>query len=355
MSPFYCPPGLGHLLKSPLGSQLARRLAPQPLHIRLDLYNTYSHPRGVFIKGRALEKKSTDVPLEIADSWWMNMKRTWHALESDEVKDLDLVIAFKGQSYTVRTDDEGLFTLEITPAQALSPGAHPVTAHLPQHSFHKGHPTDAQVFILPTASPSWGVISDIDDTILHTQVTRRIQMLKALLFSNGLSAKAVPGMAAVYHNLQQQGFGFHYLSGSPINLHQRLRSFIQHQGFPEGSMDLRHWGIGPGTDAILSASTYKLQRLQKLFQRFPQRQFLMIGDNGEKDPEIYATVQKTFPKQVLGIAIRNVNQASQADPRFKNMTLFENSEALQDYVTSITASLPPLQTVPANPSLKPSV
>jgi phosphatidate phosphatase APP1 len=355
MSPFYCPPPLGHLLqasrlRTPIVQRLRQGFAPQPLSIRLDIYNTYSHPQGVFIKGRALEKKSTDVPLEIADSWWMNLKRTWHALESDEVTDLELLITFQGKDYTVRTDDEGLFALEITPDPPLLPGVYPVTACLPQKAFHHAQPSTAQVFVLPTQQPSLGVISDIDDTILHTQVSRRVQMLKALLFSNGLTAKAIPGMAAIYQDLQQEGFGFHYLSGSPINLHQRLRSFIKHQGFPEGSMDLRHWGIGPGTDAILSSSTYKLQRLQKLFQRFPQRQFLLIGDSGEKDPEIYATVRKTFPRQVLGIAIHNVNHASSEDSRFKKMTLFADSQELEHYVTSIKASLPSLQKAPGDPS-----
>ncbi len=358
MSPFYCPPPLGQLLKPALGRKITQKivgkLAAQPLSIRLDMYNTYSPPETVFIRGRALEKKPTDVPLEIADSWWVNLKRTWHALESDEVIDLDVTINFQGQDYTVRTDNEGLFELEITPEHPLIPGIYPVTAHLPENAFHKARPSTAEVFILPTQYASLGVISDIDDTILQTQVTRRMKMLKALLFSNGLTAKAVPGMASIYKSLQQEGFGFHYLSGSPINLHQRLRSFIKHQGFPEGSMDLRHWGLGAGTDAILSSSTYKLQRLQKLLQRFPKRQFLLVGDNGEKDPEIYATIQKTFPKQVLGIAIHNVNGASSEDPRFKEMTLFTQSHELERYITSIKASLPLLQKAPANPSQNPS-
>ena len=105
-------------------------------------------------------------------------------------------------------------------------------------------------------------------------------------------------------------------------------------------MDLRHWGLGAGTDAILSSSTYKLQRLQKLFQRFPQRKFLLIGDSGEKDPEIYATVHKTFPKQVLGIAIRNVTGASPQEPRFKKMELFQSPQVLASYIEKMDVSLP---------------
>lgn len=329
MCPLFCPPALGRVFY-PL---LPGLLAPRALSVRLDIYNTYSTPHCLVVKGRALERKSTDVPLTIADSWWTNLKRTWHALESDEITDLELLITCEGIETAVTTDSEGLFRAEIKPDTPLSPGCYPVSVRLRPPSFHQSSVAEGHIFVYSVDETTWGVISDIDDTILETQVTRRRNMLKGLLFSNGLTARPIPGMAAVYQALAQQGFGFHYLSGSPINLHQRLRAFLKHQAFPDGSMDLRHWGLGPDTDAILSSSTYKLKRLQKLFQCFPHRQFLLIGDSGEKDSEIYLTLQQAFPRQVLGIAIHWVGSAS--PPQDAEIFYFRQAAELQDFIKTL--------------------
>lgn len=335
MSPLYCAPALGKLIKPVLG----RLLAPRPLDIRIDIYNTYSHPNGIFVRGRALEKKPTDVPLTIADSWWTNLQRTWHALESDEVTDLELWVQFEGQKQSVTTDNEGLFSTTFVPDNTLNPGVYSVEVGLRTPSIHRAATVQGQVFVHPLQSPSWGVVSDIDDTILESHVTQRLKMFKKLLFGNGLTAIPVSGMSEIYQKLHQRGYTFHYLSGSPINLHQRLRAFLDHQGFPEGSMDLRHWGIGPDTDAILSSSTYKLQRLQKFFQRFPERRFVLIGDSGEKDPEIYSAIRKAFPHQVLGIAIHRIHRletpSSTPSQRFKDMFLFEEAEELDAFIAQL--------------------
>lgn len=332
MSPLFCPPVLGRLLYP----ALPRLLAPRALDLRLDIYNTYSQPHRIVIRGRALERKSTDIPLTLADSWWTNLKRTWHALESDEVTDLELLVSCQGMEQAVTTDNEGLFHAELTPLSPLEPGSYPVFVRVRPPSVHHSPVAEGRVFVSPVDTRSWGVVSDIDDTILETHVTQKKHMLKNLLFANGLTARPIPGMATVYQKLAEEGFGFHYLSGSPINLHQRLRAFLKHQAFPEGSMDLRHWGIGPNTDAILSSSTYKLQRLQKLFQCFPQRHFLLIGDSGEKDSEIYQAIYKAFPRQVLGIAIHRVSSTPDHTP---SVFYFETATALQAFIQERVSGL----------------
>ncbi len=318
--PVYFPKPLNYLLK-PL-------LHTRPQAVRLDVYHTCGTPDRVSLKGRALEKKSTDQPLEIADSWWMNIRRTWNAIESDEIPDLELRLTFQNHHYAVTTDDEGLFDVPLDLETPLKPGVYEVRVELVRQGLFFGEAGVGKVFIYPTQTVSCGVISDIDDTILETDVTRKRTMLKKLAFGNALTATDVPGMANVYAKLSELGYGFHYLSGSPINLHQRLRAFLKHRGFPEGSMDLRHWGIGPGTDAIFSSTTYKLQRLQTLFQRYPERQFILIGDSGEKDPEIYSTIYKTFSHQIRLMAIHNVTGDKPNQPRYKHMLLFEHPEEI---------------------------
>jgi len=157
------------------------------------------------------------------------------------------------------------------------------------------------------------VISDIDDTIKVSSVTSR----RALIESTFLRPyRAVPGMANVYAHWQKKGAQFHYLSMSPWQLYGPLSTFLDREGFPAGVLHLRTVRTpGQGATArvlmeslselMAPAREVKLKELETLFKAFPQRKFILVGDSGEQDPEIYAEIARRFPSQVKLIAIRD--------------------------------------------------
>jgi hypothetical protein len=161
------------------------------------------------------------------------------------------------------------------------------------------------------------VISDIDDTIKISEVTDK----KALLRMTFLKAfEPVPGMAEVYRSwVSSVGAQFHYVSASPWQLYRPLADFIRDNGFPEGSFHLKPFRVKDETffDLFRSPEGYKLGVLEPLLNRFPDRQFILVGDSGERDPEIYGTLARKYPDQVRRVFIRELTDADRSAERYR--------------------------------------
>ncbi len=167
---------------------------------------------------------------------------------------------------------------------------------------------------VPTTGVS--VVSDIDDTIKDSNVLVRRELLLNTFVRPFV---AVDGMAARYREFvkRQPDLRIHYVSGSPHQLYPALLNFIDGAQFPPGSMHLRDvdlskelFGEQGGTRA------HKLAVVRQLIADFPQRRFVLIGDSGEQDPEIYAAIAREFPQRVLAIWIRDVTGQPRTHPRY---------------------------------------
>eukprot|EP00435_Cladocopium_sp_Y103_P002167 s4887_g1.t1 len=142
-----------------------------------------------------------------------------------------------------------------------------------------------------------GIISDIDDTVKVTEVFHGI---KAVLQNTFLKTfDDVPGMAKLYQGLEKLDASFHYVSKSPPELHAPLADFLHEKGFPVSSIHLCPL-LGR------NRANFKLGQVESLLSQFPDRKFILVGDSGEKDPEVYAEIMRRHPKQVLKVLIRSV-------------------------------------------------
>ena len=158
------------------------------------------------------------------------------------------------------------------------------------------------------------VVSDVDDTIKISQVRDR----RAMLANTFLRPfRPVPGMAAAYRRLAAGGATFHYLSASPWQLYEFLAEFLAAEKFPPGTLHLKYFRLTDSTfwDLFASQEEYKSKVLEELLAAFPQRRFLLVGDTGEQDPEIFARMARAHPEQVVGIWLRNVTEESGDNPR----------------------------------------
>ena len=171
-----------------------------------------------------------------------------------------------------------------------------------------------RVQLLPPHGVS--VVSDIDDTIKISQVTDKSQVL-ANTFVRPF--RRVPGMADLYAQAAAGGAAFHYVSGSPWQLCEPLAVFLQESGFPVGSMHLKLFRLTDSSALHLLASQqeHKLTNIRRILADFPQRKFLLVGDSGEQDPEIYGELARTHPNQILGIFIRDVTNQPADAPRYQ--------------------------------------
>ncbi|HYP84639.1 phosphatidate phosphatase App1 family protein [Variovorax sp.] len=159
------------------------------------------------------------------------------------------------------------------------------------------------------------VVTDIDDTIKKTEVRDTHRMM---LNTFARTFEAVPGMARRYRELARQPHArFHYLSSSPLQLLPSLKGFLNRARFPAGSMHLRestlvrNWIPNKG-----ESRAHKQGVLQRLLADFPERRFLLVGDAGELDPEIYGEVARSHPQRVEAILIRDVGGADRNAQRY---------------------------------------
>jgi phosphatidate phosphatase APP1 len=147
------------------------------------------------------------------------------------------------------------------------------------------------------------VITDIDDTIKESQVGLRQELLRNTFLR---PFKAVPGMQSLYQSWWQQGAAFHYISSSPWQLYRSLSSFLQEAGFPDGSYHLRPLRLRDpaGLTVIGGRKRSKKKAIRGLLRNYAYRRFLLVGDSGERDPEIYGSMARKCPGQIAGIFIR---------------------------------------------------
>lgn len=159
------------------------------------------------------------------------------------------------------------------------------------------------------------VISDIDDTLKHSHV-----ICKRTLLTNTFLRpfETIPGMAGVFRRWWAEGAAFHYVSSSPWQLYAHLAEHLAEEGFPTGSFHLRHFRLRDHLlrRLLLLRRSGKLSVIRRIIRRFPKRRFLLVGDSGEHDPEIYGALARRFPRQVAGVYIRRLDTKNSTDRRF---------------------------------------
>ena len=234
----------------------------------------------------------------------------------DNERGKDIFVRIGPQTYAAGTSEaNGHFQKDLRLAAAeVQPGPDGWIVYRAATPISEQRSFDGQV--QPVGPTGISIISDIDDTIKHSQVTDR----KALLANTFLRKfKPVPGMAELYRDCARKGAVFHYVSGSPWQLYQPLAEFIRDEGFPRGSFTLRQLRLkDPSTLGLAQRQEgYKLHTIESIIKAFPQRRFILIGDSGEQDPEIYAMIARRHPEQIAAILIHNVTAAKPDDARFK--------------------------------------
>lgn len=285
---------------------------------------------------RSLFARYLDVDLNALDAQRRNTfdRRTRLFLrDSERHKRLSVMIEGYGSVALSRTDPAGRSNTAVTlPRELWSGEMTPLHYRLPVVC--PGEARHGQLW--PILPEGLSVVSDIDDTIKISEV----RDTKALLRNTFLEPfEPVPGMAAWYRHIERQIDGadpgvavsdgtpgnvrFHYLSSSPLQLLPVLDVFLKKAGFPAGPMVLREstaWkDLLPGKG---DSEAHKLGHLHSLMREFPRRRFVLIGDSGEADPEIYARIARQYPVQVVGIFIRNVSDEAADAPRY--LRLFDD-------------------------------
>ena len=273
-----------------VGAGPARSFAPIADPIIILPYLGYGTAHKLTVRGRVLEDEGFR-PAADADGRWRNLIHFYKRLESDEVPGARLRA---GDTETV-TDNEGYFRIEVE--GAFPPGWNDVELELL-------HPRPAQAtarILVPANEASFGVISDIDDTVVTSNVTSKVKMIMTVALTNARTRKPFKGVAAFYRALHAGANPLFYVSKSPWNLYAPIVEYLQVQQLPEGPVMLRDFGFRPDKE-------HKRKMIEEILSTYPALPFVLSGDSGEQDPEIYADIVRRFPDRVRAIYIRSVNR-----------------------------------------------
>jgi hypothetical protein len=230
---------------------------------------------------------------------------------------------------------QGLIAIPDTKARELLTRQGSQYGWLTFRATSKGHTGTGRVRLIEPTGLS--VVSDIDDTIKLTDIPAGAKVVIRNTFFRDFVP--VPEMAGMYQ--AWLGAAFHYISGSPWQLYEPLSNFLFSPtgGFPEGSVHMKNARknlLNPDTWQDLSELitnenlTYeqKLAQISEIMSRFPERRFILIGDSGEKDPEVYREIKQRFPAQVQEIMIRDCIHEREKNPaRLEGMTVIPASIA----------------------------
>lgn len=279
--------------------------------LQIITYRTYGTTRRLIIRGRVLKDKGILKPTD-KDSVLKNLVSMYKRFTTDEVPGASLKVKFQRREYFALADEEGYFTFEINPhkfeSQDLWQSVDVELVDAP-YSFTQNVKSTANILI-PPSDAEFGVISDIDDTIVKTSATDLLAMARITFLNNAFSRLPFAGVAEFYKALQLGRNGkrnnpFFYVSSSPWNLYDLLIDFLDLNDIPEGPLLLRDYGLDEKPDDDNHAS-HKIKEITNILSAFPDLKFVLIGDSGQEDPTIYSEIAGSFPDRILSIYIRDV-------------------------------------------------
>jgi phosphatidate phosphatase APP1 len=277
-------------------------------------YLGYAGSGRASLSGRVLRRPPL-VSSAATDSKWRNLKSVYTSFATREVPHARVRARFAGAWVEAAADKEGYFHVRVrSEALPAAPVWQSATFELLEPA--PANPSNAEVttsVLRPPASARYGVISDIDDTIVATNVTSKAKMALTVLFSNAHTRMPFAGLPAFYRALRDgiggnEGNPFFYVSNGPWNFYPLLMEFLCLNEIPVGPLFLRDFG-----DELLFSpmpeGSHKLACIERLLDTYPDLPFVLIGDSGERDPEIYSAVVERHSERIRVIYIRSIDRS----------------------------------------------
>jgi phosphatidate phosphatase APP1 len=280
----------------------------QPRYIAA--YQGWADAGTVRCSGRVLANRPAGGPLD-DHGWWDNLVNTWRRWESDEVAGAPVTLRFQDHEQTMVADEEGYYHAEFPAPQT----AHDSLLWLTVSATSAGPDGELRAthdIMVPPADAAFGIISDLDDTVIHTGITSLLLAAKLTFLENAKTRKPLEGVASLYQALQrgharQAVNPLFYISSSPWNLHDLLVDFLRLNEIPPGPLLLRDVGLDRTKLIKEQGHGHKEAKALRLLDAYPDLPFVLIGDSGQDDPAIYAAVAEQRPGRIRAIYIRDID------------------------------------------------
>jgi len=270
----------------------------------IEVYYAYGNAHQIVIQGR-MEKEKTFKRVKEDDNWFRNLWRRVRQVEGDEIESQTIFALVNHEKFETKGDDEGYFEFNITTRKALKTGYDKVALNIEGNS--NVHETEVMVI---DSEALVGIISDFDDTIIISDVTNKIKLGYNTVFKNYKQRTVVPTMLERFQKILTQNpkdvpSTLFILSGSPQQLFIAVGNFLAFHHFPKHTLILKKVH-GNHKDPLIDQFAYKTQKIEQLIRLYPNMKWIMFGDSGEKDAQVYKAIQEKYPHKVMRYYIRNV-------------------------------------------------
>lgn len=282
-------------------------------------YRGYGNRSHILLRGRVL--KDRRIVKDEVNSTWRALMNSYKRFNSREVAGARVRIHIERQSYQVLTDEEGYFFLNQPlrePLPSTTGSWCKARVVLKETPRRKVDATAEANLLIPRRQAKFGFISDVDDTIMKTDVTSLLKLrvlyhtlLKTADLRQTFTKAASFFQALQYGQSDEAVNPVFYVSNSPWNLYDLLEEFLSLNDLPDGPILLRDFGP-PHQDHPEGYLGHKHSSILRIMDTYPDLPFLLIGDSGEKDPYIYEAVAKARPGRVQAIYIRDVQSIRRA-------------------------------------------
>jgi len=278
-------------------------------------YRKFGTPELIRVAGRVIEDKGV-ISAPKSDSTWENVRLTLKRYATNEIPDACVGFRIGPEEGTLETDEEGFFEVEVRPDQPLRPPPGELWLKVELCLGDAPHVTPEPIaamaeVLVPPADVAFGVISDVDDTIIVTGATNFVKNWRTVVANSAEHRVAFPGLAPFFRALQR-GRGraptnpIFYVSSSPWNLYDLLERFLVLHDIPLGPLLLKDLGLDKLKWATGGHDTHKLKQIETVLSTYPHLGFILVGDSGQRDPEIYAEAVRRHPDRISAVYIRDV-------------------------------------------------
>lgn len=287
-------------------------------------YKGYGNETDIFIRGMVIEDKGLAKPKD-KHHFWTNMLATVKRFSGDEIPGVSVKATFLNESQTKQTDEWGFFTFhfhfENKREDLLAKEWHSVHFELLDEIIENQpliHAT-GEVRIV-AKNQKHIIVSDIDDTVMISHSTQILKKLRLMLLKNALTRSPFQGVSKFYRalaegKLKQESNPFFFVSSSEWNLYDLLDDFFHFNHIPKGVFILRKlktsiykfWKSGGGSHE------HKFEKIESLLKFYPDQKFILIGDSGQHDPDIYSRLALNFPDRIETIFIRKIRKRTFLD------------------------------------------
>ena len=281
--------------------------------LRIQTYRGYGTPQHLYLRGRVLDDKGASLDGDHT-SLWKNVTNTLRRIETDEIPGARVRLSFRNVQLEAATNNDGYFGVEIELEEPLEDLGtwHELEVELlaPEDPSGTSIRATGQALV-PSAEAEFAVVSDLDDTVIRTGATNRLKMARTVLLNNAHTRVAFEGVAGFYRALQlgpdDAGLNpIFYVSSSPWNLYGHFTAFMDAHDVPAGPLFLKDFGFSESKFFSSSHAEHKHDKIRRLLEIYPDLPFVLIGDSGQQDPEIYQQVVDEHPDRIRAIFVRDV-------------------------------------------------